>query len=79
MREPERARTRSQLRAENGHLFSLFLVAYFGFGARQDVGFSQKPLVVAYTAPAARALSFFDCYKVTRDLFKNDIFPVEWF
>ena len=34
MRVPERARTRTQLRAENLHLLSLLLAAYFGFGAR---------------------------------------------
>ena len=38
MRELERARTRNQVRAENGHLVSMFLTAYFGFGERQDVG-----------------------------------------
>ena len=58
MCEHERARTRSQLRAEIGQILSLFLAAYVGFSVRQDVGFSQKPLVFEYTAPAARALSF---------------------
>ena len=75
MRELERARTRNQVRAEHGHLVSLFLTAYFGFGARQDVGLSQTPLGVAHTAPAARALSLFDRYKVTRRIFKMMYYP----
>ena len=34
MRVPERARTRTQLRAEHLHFLSLLLAAHFGFGAR---------------------------------------------
>ena len=70
MRGPDGARTRIQLRAENLHFLSLLLAAHFGFGARSHVGLPQKPSVFAYTAPAARALSFLDCTEA-RDLFNK--------
>ncbi len=73
MREHERARTRIRLRAGNtATCIAVPRRALFGFGGvQQYAGLPHNTLVFAYTAHAARALSFCGCYTSTRELFKN--------
>ena len=69
-----RTRTHSHTTARwtNNNMYRCSSPRPFGFGGvRQYAGLLQKPLVFAYTAHAARALSFCGCYTSTRELFKN--------